>query len=72
MSALEILSMKDHLDLLGVTIDFSEHIAKKESWKVVRCFEQLNERVINFLENVPLQLVRNVLLHLLFCYLAQL
>ena len=71
MSALEILSMKDHLDLLGVTIDFSEHIAKKESWKVVRCFEQLNERV-NFLENVPLQLVRNVLLHLLFCYLAQL
>ena len=71
----------DYLDLLGITVtinnllNFSKHIYchdYSENWKAVGCFEQAKEHAINFLENVPLQLVHNVLLQLLFCYLAQL
>ena len=64
----------DHLELLGVTIDnslnFSKHTGMqdyKESWKSVRCFEQAKEHAINRFEDVPLQLVCNVLFYLLFC-----
>ena len=67
------------VDLLGVTIDsslnFSKHVAKITK-KVGKQFDVLsrlkNMQLINFNENLPLQLERNVLLHLLFCYLSQL
>ena len=64
--------MVDHLELLEVTIDnslfFSKHIGK--ILKKVgddRCFEKAKEHAINLFDDMPLQLVCNVLFHLLFC-----